>query len=1189
MLCAACGTANGDDAKFCVECGARLTASCASCGRANVPGAKFCAECGTALSAGTQGRQPAGEGDGHRGSAAASPGVSADQPIAERRLVSVLFADLVGFTSLAESRDAEETRELLSTYFDRSRAVIERYGGTIEKFIGDAVMAVWGAPVAHEDDAERAVRAGLELIDAVAGMGEAAGAPLRARVGIVSGEVAVTLGAKDQGMVAGDIVNTASRVQSIADPGTVLVTETTRRATEAAIAYEPAGEHLLKGKETGVATHRAIRVLGRIRGQGRNELLEAPFVGRQAELRLIKELVHTTGEERRPRVVTLIGQGGIGKSRVAWELAKYLDGVTEVLYWHRGRCPAYGEGMSYWALAEMVRSRAEIGEGEADITALPKLQAMLDQFVPETDERAWIEPPMRELLGMSVPGGGADSRETLFAAWRTLFERISEQGTTILVFEDLQWADAGLLDFIEHLHQWARNRPILVLSLTRPELLDRRPGWGAGWRNATSIGLEPLSDDVMRELLAGLVPGLPDEAVERIVERAEGIPFYAVETVRMLLADGLIEPAEGVYRPVGDLSLLAAPETIQSLVAARLDGLDAQLRQLIGAASVLGKSFSLSALADLVEQDPGQVEMSLKQLVRKELLTVDDDPRSPEHGQYAFLQSLVREVALNTLSRRDRRRLHLAAARHFEVLGDDELAGVLAGHYLDAYRAQPDGPEGEAVAAQARVALRAAADRAISLGSYHQAAEHLKRALDVARDDADRAELAYLAGHAAWRATQSDEAEGLFAQALELYRAIGDRRASLRAIVGSARAMLVVGKVEPLELLLQRAAEEYADLEGTVEHLDLAEITARQMMRQGKHAESLAWCDRGLASRATHESPSLVCELLVTRGTVVGAEGRGVEAVAILRGVLAVAEDHGLSEVQVRTLINLGFVTNPDDPRIGFAASRQGMELALHLGLAPYLPFLSSNLVDAALHLGRWDEAIAVMQPALELNISHASLALIRSMLVDIAAARGEPTDAYFDESTALDDDPQGRAGVQSSRAAIALAQGQYSEAIERARNALDTFGEAVTPMAQATIGHAGAWTRDRELVTDAIQRLEVGGGRLFRAVRSEMEAVLAALEGRLDEAHGMFAALLQEHEAMGTAFQGAMCQISMVAVLPVDSPERRRAADGARAALAALRATPYLDQLDAILARTGHPSPVSAVADAPSAERVAG
>ena len=492
VVCSNCGTENRAGRKFCSECAAPLALPCPSCGALNEPGEKFCGECAQPLPAG--------------GQAVAPSGLHARTPVSERRLVSILFADLVGFTTLAEGKDAEDTRELLSAYFDLSRDIIARYGGTIEKFIGDAVMAVWGAPVAHEDDAERAVRAALDLVDEVRTLGPT----IQARAGVLTGEAAVTIGATNQGMVAGDLVNTASRLQSVAAPGTVLVGEATHRAASNAIAFEEAGEQTLKGKTSPVPAWRALRVVAELGGRNRSETLEAPFVGRDDELRLLKDLFHATGRERRARLVSVIGPAGIGKSRLGWEFSKYTDGVVDTTYWHVGRSPAYGEGISFWALGEMVRRRAGLFETDDETTTRLKITQTLDEYVPDEADRRWIEPALLTLLGIEASTGGS---EQLFAAWRTFFERIADQGTVAMVFEDFHYADSGLIDFVDHLLEWSRSVPIFVITLSRPELLERRADWGAGKRNFTSLYLEPLDPGAMRELLAGLVPGLPASAV----------------------------------------------------------------------------------------------------------------------------------------------------------------------------------------------------------------------------------------------------------------------------------------------------------------------------------------------------------------------------------------------------------------------------------------------------------------------------------------------------------------------------------------------------------------------------------------------------------------------------------------------------------------------------------------------------
>ena len=514
--CAACGAGVVSGQRFCAQCGTPQVHVCPSCGAENAAGNRFCPSCGTAVQ----------ESAPVTGSDAGPPTVS------ERRLVSVLFADLVGSTPFAEHRDPEEVRDLLSRYFDESRTIVERYGGTVAKFIGDAVMAVWGTPIAQEDDAERAVRAALGLTHAVTALGNEIGIELRARAGVLTGTAAVEVGAEREGMILGDTVNTASRLQSLAAPGTVLVDDVTRRASEAAVAYEDAGTHQVKGRAQPVHAFTALRVVAGAGGARRAVGLEAPLVGRDQELALIIEASEAVAQTGRARMVTVVGEAGSGKSRLLWEFFKYIDGVERLVRWHQGRCPSYGEGVAYWALAEMVRARAGILEEEDPEATRAKLHAAVETYVHDERERRLITPRLAHLLGLEERM--TPDRADLFSGWRLFFERIADVEPVVLAFEDLQWADSGLLDFIDYLLEWSGEYPIFILALMRPELLAARPQWDA------TVTLAPLGDHAMTEILEGLVPGLPGDLAERIQRRAEGLPLYTVETVRMLLDLSLI-------------------------------------------------------------------------------------------------------------------------------------------------------------------------------------------------------------------------------------------------------------------------------------------------------------------------------------------------------------------------------------------------------------------------------------------------------------------------------------------------------------------------------------------------------------------------------------------------------------------------------------------------------------------------
>ena len=424
----------------------------------------------------------------------------------------MLFADLVGFTPLSEGRDSEEVRELLSEYFVSCRTVIGRYGGTVDKFIGDAVMAVWGVPIAHEDDAERAVRAGLDLVQATAAVGERMGIPgLTMRVGIVTGEVAVSFGATSEGLVAGDSVNTAARIQTAATPGEVWVDDATRSLTSGSVAYVDAGDHALKGKTAAQHLFRAQSVVASVGGHQRVDGLEARIVGRDAEVRLVRDLFHTVEETGRARLVLLSGEAGVGKSRVAWEFEKYVDGLTADVMWHRGRCLSYGDGVAFWALSEAVRGRIGLLEADTGTVVHDHVNRWLERSAQDAGEADWLRPRLLALLGEG--SGGNPPRDDLFAAWTTFFDRVGGINPVVLVIDDAHHADDGLLDFVEHLLSAARAS-IFVLGLSRPEILSRRPDLAVG-RRTTVVHLEPLSAEHMTAIVDDLVDGLPARTARR--------------------------------------------------------------------------------------------------------------------------------------------------------------------------------------------------------------------------------------------------------------------------------------------------------------------------------------------------------------------------------------------------------------------------------------------------------------------------------------------------------------------------------------------------------------------------------------------------------------------------------------------------------------------------------------------------
>ncbi len=1166
MTCTSCGAANAPVQRFCGECGTKLVTGCPSCGAANAPVQRFCGECGARLDASEGQSVGAAAGPGSTGPGGSISG-AAVAPVSERRLVSILFADLVGFTPFAEERDSEEVRETLTRYFDLATEVIVRYGGTVEKFIGDAVMAVWGTPTAREDDAERAVRAGLDLHDAIHVLGHG----IQARVGVLTGEAAVTLGASNQGMVAGDIVNTAARVQSVAPPGTVLVGESTYRAASAAIVFEEAGDQVLKGKAAPVPVWRAVRVVAERGGRGRSDALEAPFVGRDDDLRMLKEFFHGTARDNRTRLVSITGIAGIGKSRLAWEFEKYLDGLVQRVWWHHGRAPAYDQGLTFWPLGEMVRGRCGLAETDDEATTRAKVAETIARHVPVESERDWIGSSLLALLGIegAVIDGRPASPEELFAGWRTFFERLAATGPVAMVFEDLHWADTGTLDFIDHLLDWAKSIPLLIVALARPELLERRPTWGAGRRNFIGISLEPLGEPDMRALLVGLVPGLPDAAARSIVERADGIPLYVVETVRMLVAEHRLVEQDGVYVPTGDLTELAVPDTLTALIAARLDALDPTDRSLLMDAAVLGQSFTPAGLAAVSGLDAAVLEPRLLVLVRREIIVPAADPRSPERGQFAFVQSLIREVAYNTLARRDRRDRHLAAARFFESIGSEELAGALAGHYLAAHSLASEGPEADALAAQARIALRAAADRAAALGSNAQAVRLLEQALTVTVGAADQADLLERAGDLASLGADHDGAARHLQRALDLVRAADDPRLVVR-VTASLVSVLLNGKRLDQAVGLLEAASIPEGLAETPEVAELEGQRARAAFFQEDPRRAVEIADRVLEIAEHHDLVPLLADTLVTKGSALGSLGRFREAIAVIEAGRTLAEVAGLTSTALRAMNNVATFQAVVDPRASLATVRDGLAMGRRLGQAGWVHGFVGNLGFYAFSVGEWSLARTELEATLAEAEDPADRAHLVSNLLSIYLCQGEPADelhAELHRIVELLPEAGWRALVLDGDGWAEFVQADHGAAHRSWRDlaALSPSGESGA-LYQAA--RAAVLAGDADGATADLARIDTLGihGAAIEAWRSEIRAGIAGLNGLRTEALTTYRDANRAWRSLDLPWDEALTALAMARILGPDEPDVRAATAAARSTLERIGARPFLAQLDALM-----------------------
>ena len=632
----------------------------------------------------------------------------------ERKVVTVVFCDLVGFTSRAESLDPEDVEAILRPYHERVRAELERHGGTVEKFIGDAVMALFGAPTAHEDDPERAVRAALAIRDFAVDEG------LELRVGITTGEALVSLDARPdagEGMASGDVVNTAARLQSAAPVNGVITDETTYRATRHTIDYENADPVEAKGKSEPIAVWQVTGVRSRlgvdIAHDARSEL-----IGRERELAVVQDAFDRARHARTPQLLTLVGVPGIGKSRLVYELQRIVDADPELITWRQGRCLAYGDGVTLWALAEIVKAQAGIAEQDSPADVAEKLRRAAGDALP-ADDAAWVESHLLALAGLAEETElGGNRRNEAFSAWRRFLEGLAEQRPLVLVFEDLHWADESLLDFVDELVDWITDVPLLVVATARPELLERRPGWGGGKLNATTLALAPLTEEQTAQLLGSVLgtPVLSAETQAVLLERAGGNPLYAEQFAEL-------------YVERGSTDELTLPETLQGIIAARLDGLSPDEKSLMLDAAVVGKVFWTGALA----RDEDEATATFHSLERKGF--VRRQRRSSVEGQseLAFAHALVRDVAYGQIPRADRATKHRGVAEWIESLGrPEDHAEMRAYHWRSALDlARASGAETDDLIERARVSLRDAGDRASGLNNHAAAASLYDDALGL--------------------------------------------------------------------------------------------------------------------------------------------------------------------------------------------------------------------------------------------------------------------------------------------------------------------------------------------------------------------------------------------------------------------------------------------------------------------------
>jgi len=1048
---------------------------CPSCGQENPEGARFCNSCGTTLTAAHATRK-------------------------ERKFATALFADLVGSTALAEREDPEVVQSVIGRTFDRMAEEIGRHEGLLEKFMGDAVLAVFGVPRSHEDDAERAVRAALEMQAILSELNrgfEAEGKPtLGMRIGIESGEVLVDLerasGPRDR-MLTGDAVNTAARLQTSAEPNQIVVGPSVHASTKDVIEYVELKPLDLKGKAEPVPAWRTLRIKARTRGERPRLGMEARLVGRDEELAVLTQTFHRVQTDRQPALVTVIGPAGVGKSRLIAELERYVEPLPEIVYWRRGRCLAYGN-TSYSAFADAIKAQCEIFDDDSADVAAGKAEAAARELFGDDS----VAPQLRALVGA---GEWRDmSREELFEAWRRFLERLAARYPLVLVLEDIQWADDGLLDFIEHVSDWAQG-PILVIATARAELFEKRPTWGGGKRNATSIYLDPLSTAEGAAMLEDLLPGpIQPELRRTIVERSEGNPLYVEEIVRKLIDDGVLRATEAsrweVAKPIAGIDL---PRSIQGLIAARLDGLPDDEKQVLQDAAVVGRVFWVGAIVELTGKPLAEVRDALGRLRVKELLVPHEPSSFRDEHEFAFRHALIRDGAYDSLPKALRADKHLAVARWAEDRAGDraeEIAELIATHEVEALRyleelgeRRPD-VERKALddtwaAARRTGALKLAAEST----RWFREAERLADLLEI--PPAERAPLVREHAAASSGPDSASENERVARRVIETFAAVNDLGG-----VGWAYARLVIplmqlSRHDEAEQAGRTAIETLEPLGDSAELADALHRLGWFYWRRGREREAEPLLRRAIDIAARVDARLVRAEATQTLAVSGISLGTFAASQQLMEEAFSLAKDVGDSTNLFRAYNNIATVRGASQgPAALVGVLEEGLELAMRAGIIQNSGWIAGSLGDAHLLLGHLEEAERYQRQAIDLARRATDYALAGHRLGSLAldlVLRGrvdEATELRNEAEPLLTDNPEPQAAhfLPVLDGYLALARGDRAAAAEKfvegailvRAYGFDAYPEAFTECVRSLVltGDVARATgfRDLDNSTDSVQ-----------------------------------------------------------------------------------------------------------------------
>ena len=1171
--------------------------TCPSCARESPPEFSFCPYCGSPLGvAPTASRQPARSGEGRpaAGRAPVTPCLLSE----ERKVVTTLFCDLVGYTTLSETHDHENVDAMLRTYATCARGIVEAHGGVVEKFIGDAVVAVFGFPRAHDDDPERAVRAALKIAAEVPKLHWPGDAPLAVRIGINTGETFLHTDIDPQSgetFLTGDAVNTAARLQSAAPPGGVVVGELTYSLIARAFLCEPLEHLTLKGKAEPVPAWLVSEPVSRTGLRTAGETA-TPFFGRQRELRALQDTLQTATETNRAQFVLIVGEPGIGKSRLVLEFAKSLDQRPDLVTWRQGRCLAYGEGVAFWALGEMLKAHAGILENDDVAVVEEKLEAVL----PDGEQRPWFRQRLRPLLGLEST---QTSREESFAAWTLFIAHIASSGPTVLVIEDLHWAGDGMLAFVEHLAAQKLEVPLLIVATTRPELLTKHPAMLAPIDDVGRVRLSPLTRKDAGHLVSALLDArIAADVRAPILERCGGNPLYAEEYVRLLLDRGLLHRAQGALR-LREGERLPLPETVQAVLAARLDTLPPEHKAMLCDAAVFGESFWAGGVAALGGHESGDVREVMTLLAERQLVRPVVRSSLEGEAEFLFWHALARDVAYEQLPRRVRAGKHEKAALWVEESAGErsaDFAEILAYHYTSALSlalalhdralaVKLERPAGLHLAAAGEKTLRL--DVSVAIDYYRKALELLP-AGELARSRA----LYFLAEALCWHGRR-EEGYAAYEEAAASYLADADRNMAALCLIELAEFLANDGDYSRGKKLFERCLalldEEHPS---RALMLTLAEAAGMHLYFTGR-AAAVEAADRSIAvsQRLGLPVPPYALEW---RAAALADGGDFASAMREFRRAIEEGEAQGIGGELCRVYNNLaGTRAMWEGPEVALAAFRENVALARQRGMAFWELNGRCTIVALLADLGRWDDAraeAADVEPRVLKSGYAEHLVSLKQGLALVLAEREERLEAdqaveWLTEYGLHKDNPAViRGGCFAIGAYARCVQGKRAEARElllsscddELRRLLLESTSALLPLVRTAM-ECGDPATVEDLARDIRPLVP-----LDQIAALSVAAIVAAARGEHAEAAAGFADAAARWHDFGVPYEEAKAQVGRGRCLLAlgRAPEAAQPLHEAHEIFARLGARPALAETDVLLAQVD-----AAVAGAAAVDEASG